>query len=328
VPEPTWLARLTAPFCDRAVEAAGGYVIGRNGISFQWRARAVDRTGFKVPVPHGSDAPFTPEAPEGHVPVLEGTNCAFRRSTLARMGGFDPGFRFYLDETDLCVRLAREGAGLRIVPMAQVHHGYAASDRRAADRAPRSLEDIGASLALFLRKHAPEHALAAARADHREAQRRALLRHMVNGALEPRDVAALLETFERGFEAGLARALSRELPPLPAPDRPFLPFPRPAFSGVSRKVAGRLWAGARLRRAAEKAVAQGDIVTVFRFSPTARAHRVRFTAQGWWEQTGGLFGRSDRADPAFRPWSFASRVAREWKRVAGVRQCDASSRFE
>ncbi|WP_372887787.1 glycosyltransferase family 2 protein, partial [Shimia sp.] len=37
VPEPTWLAHLVAPFdSDPEVMAAGGFVRGRNGISFQW----------------------------------------------------------------------------------------------------------------------------------------------------------------------------------------------------------------------------------------------------------------------------------------------------
>jgi glycosyltransferase involved in cell wall biosynthesis len=43
VPEPSWLTHLTAPFADPAVAASGGYVIGRNGISFQWKGRTVDR---------------------------------------------------------------------------------------------------------------------------------------------------------------------------------------------------------------------------------------------------------------------------------------------
>ncbi len=38
VPEPTWAGRLVAPFADDAVHQAGGFVRGRNGISYQWRA--------------------------------------------------------------------------------------------------------------------------------------------------------------------------------------------------------------------------------------------------------------------------------------------------
>ncbi|MCB2123539.1 MAG: glycosyltransferase, partial [Rhodobacteraceae bacterium] len=45
VPEPRWLARLTAPFADPGIAAAGGFVVGRNGISFQWRASCADSHG-------------------------------------------------------------------------------------------------------------------------------------------------------------------------------------------------------------------------------------------------------------------------------------------
>jgi len=38
VPEPTWLRYLTAGFSEPDVAAAGGFVRGRNGISFQWEA--------------------------------------------------------------------------------------------------------------------------------------------------------------------------------------------------------------------------------------------------------------------------------------------------
>ena len=45
VPEPSWLTHLIAPFERADVAAAGGFVRGRNGISFQWQARSVDETG-------------------------------------------------------------------------------------------------------------------------------------------------------------------------------------------------------------------------------------------------------------------------------------------
>jgi len=59
---------------------------------------------------------------------------AVRRSVLADLGGFDPRFRFYLDETDLNLRLAARGLYTALVPLAQVHHGFHASARRRKDR--------------------------------------------------------------------------------------------------------------------------------------------------------------------------------------------------
>ncbi|WP_157937576.1 glycosyltransferase family 2 protein, partial [Oceaniglobus roseus] len=149
VPEPSWLLHLAAPFADPDVAAAGGFVIGRNGISFQWRGRQVEDTGAALPLPFAGDAPVVPAPPPGGAIKTEGTNMALRREVLLALGGFDEAFAFYLDETDLNLRLARAGHRTALVPLAQVHHGFAPSERRRADRAPLSLFDIGASSAAF-----------------------------------------------------------------------------------------------------------------------------------------------------------------------------------
>lgn len=322
VPEPTWLDHLTAPFADPGVAATGGFVLGRNGISLQWAARGVDARGRKVTLAHSGEAPFEPVLPEGFVTKTEGTNFAVRRNILAALGGFDPAFRFYLDETDLNMRLAARGARTVLVPRALVHHGFAASTRRAGDRAPTDLTEIGASSAVFLRRHSPgidtEKELARIAAN----QRRALLRYMVDGGLEPRDVARRLAELEAGFAEGLARSLA-PLAELAPPQTSFHDFTHPSSTRPSRHFAGRPWNRRTLRNEASAAVARGEIVTVFRFSPTALPHRVRFHEGGWWEQRGGLFGRADRTEPVFRLQSFRDRVAREWARVTRVRQCRA-----
>ena len=43
VAEPHWLTHLAAPFVDPAVDAAGGFVVGANGISLEWAGGTVDR---------------------------------------------------------------------------------------------------------------------------------------------------------------------------------------------------------------------------------------------------------------------------------------------
>jgi GT2 family glycosyltransferase len=320
VPEPSWLDHLAAPFADAEISATGGYVIGRNGISFQWTARAVNALGEKLELDQAGDAPFEPAPPPGFVAKTEGTNCAFRRDVLAAIGGFDPAFRFYMDETDVNLRLARAGGRTVMVPLARVHHGYAASARRSPDRAPRDLGEVGASTAVFLRKHAAEADLSRSQSALRETQRRALLHYMVEGGLEPRDVDRLLTGLDAGFAEGAARAIA-PLAPLGTPKAPFHPFVRHPTSRLSRHFSGRPWHRARLRRRAAAAVANGDIVTLFRFSPTALPHRVRFHESGWWEQHGGLFGRAARSEPAFHFWGFRARVLKEWNLVAKLRQC-------
>jgi len=319
VPEPGWLDHLTQPFHDPNVSATGGYVIGRNGISLQWRARAVNQLGETLALETPSDAPFEPSPPPGFVPKTEGTNCAFRRDVLARLGGFDPAFRYYLDETDVNLRLAAAGGRTVIVPRALVHHGSAGSATRADDRSPRDLTEIGASTAVFLRKHAPREEHARALAGLAAEQRCRLIRHMISGGLEPRDVGRLLDGLAAGVQAGRARRIV-SLDPIPRAAPPFMRFP-PRPVGEPVHVAGRSWQRRQLRARAAEAVAEGRNVTVFRLSPTALRHRMSFHPGGWWEQTGGVFGRSVRDEPVFRHANFRARVAREWDRVLSARQC-------
>jgi len=315
VPEPSWLDHLCAPFDDPRVVAAGGYVRGRNGISFQWRANTVDALGAPAPLELDGEAPQLFTAKPCHGIKTEGTNSAFRREVLARMGGFDPGFRFYLDETDVNLRLS--GQVTAIVPTAQVHHGYAPSVRRGSDRMPKSLHEIGASSALFLRKHAPDRDPWGALAALEARQRQRLLGHMVAGNCEPRDVKRLLDTLRTGWVEGLARPIA-PLPPLPDLPPPFVPFrTEPATESV--QLSGRFHQGRALRAQARALVAEGRSVSLFLLSPTTLFHHLRFHPDGYWEQRGGMFGRAGRGEKTFQLMGFHARVAREWKRVAGLR---------
>lgn len=244
VPEPTWLTRLSAPFADPRVVAAGGFVRGRNGISFQWKASWTDVWGYHHPLEVDEAAPSL-HTPGARVVRTEGTNSAFRREGLLRLGGFDPAFRFYLDETDLNMRLAAEGGLTAIVPEAQVHHGFAASARRSVDRAPTDLSEIGASSMLFWRKYAPGGPdFTEARARLLAAQRARLLGYMVGGGLEPQEIAGLLRSLEAGLAEGAARPLTALAPIAPWAPRS-CPSPRgPAPAARSRAASGRPGASA------------------------------------------------------------------------------------
>jgi hypothetical protein len=151
----------------------------------------------------------------------------------------------------------------------------------------------------------------------RAEQRARLLRHMVRGTLEPRDVRRLMASLERGLAEGAARPLSA-LAPLSGPAAPFRPFPAhpPA---PQRVLAGRVWQARALRRRAADMASEGQRVTLFLFGPTALYHRMRFTPGGWWEQRGGLFGRSGRAAPLIAPQRFATRLEAERRRLCPVR---------
>jgi GT2 family glycosyltransferase len=318
VPEPTWATRLAAPFSDDRVMQAGGYVLGRNGISFQWRAMAVDATGRDHPMDL-PDAVTLHSGSTRRAIKTQGTNCAFRRNALLAAGGFDPAFRFYLDDADLNLRLAARGGLTAVVPMALVHHGYAASDRRRADRTPLSLKDIGASTAIFLQRHAPDRLEPALR-DVRQAQRLRLLHGLQDGRLEPRDVRRLIETLEQGIADGCAQHPEPLLPLVGKGS--FLHF-HASGARPGRVIPGPLWQARRLERRAAAAAAQGAVVTVLSFGILPRRHRMRFDAAGYWCQTGGLQSASLRSDPVWRPWKAKARIVRETARLRAVRPTGA-----
>ena len=82
---------------------------------------------------------------------------------------------------------------------------------------------------------------------------------------------------------------------------------------------GRVWQKPHLLQMATEAVAKGQIVTVICLGPTPRAHRMEFTSQGYWLQTGGLFGWSTRQGRRLRFAPFRRRVAEEVARISPFR---------
>ena len=317
--EPTWLGNLVAAFADPIVTAAGGFVRARNGISFQSTAQWVGRTGAQVQIAMADNQPriFAPDA--FRAVKTEGTNCAFRRDVLQAMGGFDPAFRFYLDETDLNMRLAKAGHRTAIVPLAQVHHGFAASAQRQASRMPTTLYDVGASQVVYLRKHAETHELEPVLNELRREQHMRLVRHMVAGNCEPRDISAVMQSLEDGIVDGRQRPIGA-LAPISPDAPPFLRWTRAGQFHGSHILAARSWSRRRVRADAVATVGNGNRVSLFLFSPTALYHRVMFSPQGYWEQRGGLFGKSDRSGPALQLSGFRKRLRREIDRVRHVRQ--------
>jgi O-antigen biosynthesis protein len=313
VAEPTWLTRLTAPLAQQGVLAATGFVRGRNGISWQWQGIEVDALGqdHALAVP---EAGLRRAASRRQAVKLLGCNMAFRRETLLALGGFDPAFRFYLEDADISLRLYALSGVAAIVPGAEVLHGFDASARRRADRVPLDLSDIGASTAVFLRRHSGEAAMATGWTRLKAAQAARIVGHVKAKRLTPEAARALEISLETGWAEGCARVLE-PLTPLPdaAPD-----FARLPDTG-SRKglvLSGRIWQRKGLKAKASAARAKGRIVTVICLSPTPRAHRRYLSDDGIWWQEGGLFGRSSRDGPQFRWATFRKRIVQEVSSLA------------
>lgn len=315
VPEPTWAGAIKAAFQeDPARSAVTGPVLGRNGISLQWGSMAVDA--------QGRDMPFAePEAalPSGLCRKLHGTNMAIRRDILLSLGGFDPAFRFYLDDTDLALCLAGAGHQVHWLHHAQVHHEFAASERRNSDRVPLSLFDVGASTVVFLRKHAPGELDDALRR-LAEDQRARLFRFVRKRKLGARDVEDLMRSLRAGIDDGSSRSFGdHQIVDRKTAFSTLMPEPGADEPPSDQVLCGRRIHAARLRDEAARLTSEGARVTLFLFEPTPRAHKVSYCDGGWWEQIGGLYGRSDRNTPRFQIWRAKNRVFQELRRIAATR---------
>ncbi|MEP3345158.1 MAG: glycosyltransferase [Litoreibacter sp.] len=312
IAEPTWLQHLIAPFEDQSVGASGGFVRGRNGISFQWQAEEITSDGRS----HLVDVTETtvPQIDPNKAIKTQGTNCAFRREALVELSGFDENYHFYLDETDLNIRLTRAGWRTAIVPLAEVQHGYAASSMRGQDRRPKSLFQIGASQSYFGKKNGrPEHELDVLRKE----QKHRLESALIGGLIEPSDVGRLQADLELGIEDGRSRV---ELPArdwAPAPE--FNVYQLDGAAKAHRFVSGRWLSRRRVYERAKELADQGFPCTAIVLSVTALFHKRYFHSDGYWVQSGGIFGKSTRGQAFWSWYRHSTRVAEEQKQLKRTR---------
>jgi glycosyltransferase involved in cell wall biosynthesis/GT2 family glycosyltransferase len=129
IPEPTWLEELCVAYLDPEVGAAGGVVYNHTGHEFQVRFMLSDRLGNTTEYQDLPPGEFCFPG-SAHYPSMLGCNSSFRRSALLAVGGFDEEYDYYLDETDVCVRLVDAGWIIRSLDGAPVHHKYLPSGIR------------------------------------------------------------------------------------------------------------------------------------------------------------------------------------------------------
>lgn len=315
VAEPLWLHRLAAPFAEARVGAAGGLVLGRNGVSLQWNAPDIDEAANEYEAVRS--AGVQPDV-ESRTMVTLGTNCAFRRKALVDLGGFDVAFRYFLDEADVNWRLKLAGWRTAFVPDALVHHGFARNQVRNANRAPVDLFDIAASRTVFLRKHCPDQISQELGLFRKERGARAIAAFEL-GMIQPNDIKMLKRSMESGIADGMARAIGAVQ----------------TFEGVTtvpaimpeRHLEMIVLCGGplqlrRLKKTARELVAAGKNVSVFCFWLNALALNVQFDNGGYWYHHGGVYGRALRDEPLFQLRSRYSRITQEIARIAVQRQFD------
>ncbi|MFM7140797.1 MAG: glycosyltransferase [Alphaproteobacteria bacterium] len=135
VPSRRWLEQLARIFEDDSVDATGGkvYCVHPDMPIVQHRIGLVSSLAAQDDVREGWAASLPPTgAGSRWTPRMMGTNMAFRREALLRIGGFDEFFEWVYDDADVALRLADAGAVVEPVQEAVVYHAPASSRNREA----------------------------------------------------------------------------------------------------------------------------------------------------------------------------------------------------
>ena len=134
VADEDWLADAVAGFDSDDVAGVCGFIYDHTGYNFQYRFSLVDRLSRGI---HNIFTPIGEQFCYPGVtvfPSLIGCNAIFRRSAVLEVGGFDEEYEYYLEETDLCLRLIEAGYVLKQLPNAFIYHRNLASYIRQTNR--------------------------------------------------------------------------------------------------------------------------------------------------------------------------------------------------
>jgi glycosyltransferase involved in cell wall biosynthesis len=147
------LRQLAAGYTSLDVVGVGGFTLDITGRSYQVTATLCDRFGDSYVV--GSNIPSDIYC-EKDTPLftsLLGANSSFRRQALEAIGGFDEVFAYFLDETDVCLRLIDRGGKIIYAPEALVYHRAAPNNLRTLAGTTKSRYMPARSKVYFILKH-------------------------------------------------------------------------------------------------------------------------------------------------------------------------------
>ena len=212
IAEPYWLARIAQAYTDE-ISGIGGYLLDNTGVLYQCRAVSCDFLGRPYHYEHLSLERLEALPEEGKYPSPTGANCTFRREALLEIGGFDETYHYYLDETDVCLRLHEAGRQIVFVKGAEVHHKYAGSHLRTNTRVPISLFQSAKSKAYFAFRHGLKRYSEKQVWQHINAYQNSLRKDNANllaaGFITQAKCQLLNEEVERGLDTGREYAASR-----------------------------------------------------------------------------------------------------------------------
>src|SRR5690606_15703161 len=125
------------------------------------------------------------------------------------IGGFDEEYEYFLDETDVCLRIVDAGYIIAQLPNAYVHHKYAPSNIRGDNKVVRYRYPIIKNKIYFMFKHAKEfysmERIMQEQQSFIQSQRNEVNWAHGQGLLSATDVDTFDADLQRALEVGLKR---------------------------------------------------------------------------------------------------------------------------
>jgi glycogen(starch) synthase len=212
VPDENWLTQLVPVFEAPDVGGACGLIFDHTGYRLQYRHVVCNRLSFadtrRTTAPPDLCFPGTMTFP--HVMGVG----AFRRSVLQEVGGFDEEYEYFLDETDLCLRIIEAGYRLSQVAGGYVYHYSRASHLRDENRMIVDWFPIIKNTVYYCAKHALGQgdsfkSIMEAIAGRVTEARGSLERNIRSNGVDPAALDAFSLAVKEGWEVGLTRGLNR-----------------------------------------------------------------------------------------------------------------------
>lgn len=159
IPEPDWLERIVPAYEDESVGAVGGWARDNSGVRYQSKTVLSSRDGSSViDIGNGEIEQFLDSHPT-YFQSMIGVNSSFRKVALESIKGWDEEYQYYLDETDVVLRLIEAGWRVKTISEAEVHHKIAPSHIRRDNNVVASYTQVAKSLAYFVLKNAKDESL-------------------------------------------------------------------------------------------------------------------------------------------------------------------------
>lgn len=125
-----WIRYLVDGYTDEYIGGVGGPVLDITGKNYQFKNGFISRYGIPS---FYNDHDLNYNQPDAKFfNYIMGTNSSFKKSVLYKVGLFDSDIKYYLDETDLCVRIIKSGYTIKHVENAIVFHEMAEGYNRTS----------------------------------------------------------------------------------------------------------------------------------------------------------------------------------------------------